>query len=364
MKYMFAALVLTMASQTANAECELAYEGQTNAGGEPHGFGKKTFTNCDVYEGYWKDGQRHGQGTETLPNGYKYTGEWKEGKKQGQATIEWPQLEGRASKKSYSGGICQGYFCREGELITESGDTYVGEFHFGEYSGLGKLTKSNGDTLQGDFSRGQLTGFGIERLADGSVFAGEFVKGNRHGPGKLTKADGSVTEGVWRYGKSPEFYAAQASARREEERSALEEILAESAEARLIACDSFGFQRGTEAHAECAMQLYLDERNRELSKTETEDPKGARNQSQMATVTRQSNRAELKRLEAIQEATLREQERIRRMQQGLMMIELGNAISTGSLGTSALKNTHKAHTYTINGQIINCTTTGSVTNCY
>ena len=39
-----------------------------------------------------------------------------------------------------------------------------------------------------------------------------------------------------------------------------------SAEQRLDACDSFGFERGTEANAECAMKLYMNEQNQGASK--------------------------------------------------------------------------------------------------
>lgn len=368
MKYMLAALVLTMATQAANAECELAYEGQTNAEGKPDGYGKKIFPSCGEYEGDWEDGLRHGQGTQTLPSGYRYSGGWRKNTKQGQANITWPLLEGMPSRKSYSGNVCRGFFCGEGKLITPDGDTYVGGFDFGKYSRIGKLTRANGDTFEGSFYQGQLQGFGTQKFADGSMFQGEFLGGNRHGPGKLIEADGKVTEGIWRYGESPELLAAKASARRKIELSVLEKTLAESAELRLRACDSFGFQRGTDAHAQCAMQLYINEQNQATSSQASAQQRDQRQanseqQKRVQEALLASQRQQLARQEAIQEAILKEQERVRRMEQSMKLIELGTGIATGSLGGSSTSNM-QSHTYTINGQIINCTTTGSVTNCF
>ena len=65
----------------------------------------------------------------------------------------------------------------------------------------------------------------------------------------------------------------------------------------------------------------------------------------------------LARQQAIQEAIRKEQERVRRMEQSMKLIELGTGIATGSLGGRSTPKM-QSHTYTINGQIINCTTTG------
>ncbi len=47
----------------------------------------------------------------------------------------------------------------------------------------------------------------------------------------------------------------------------------------------------------------------------------------------------------------------------MTLIELGTDIITGTLGGRSTPKM-QSHTYTINGQIINCTTTGSSTNCF
>ena len=44
---------------------------------------------------------------------------------------------------------------------------------------------------------------------------------------------------------------------------------AKVAQQRLEACDSFGFERGTEAHAECAMKLFMNEQNQGTVKAAT-----------------------------------------------------------------------------------------------
>ena len=71
----------------------------------------------------------------------------------------------------------------------------------------------------------------------------------------------------------------------------------------------------------------------------------------------------LARQQAIQEAIRKEHERVRQMEQSMKLIELGTGIATGSLGGRPTPKM-QSHTYTINGQIINCTTTGSSTDCY
>ena len=82
-----------------------------------------------------------------------------------------------------------------------------------------------------------------------------------------------------------------------------------------------------------------------------------------SSVPRNQQASALARQQAVQEAILKEQERVRRMEQSMKLIELGTGIATGSLFGRPTPKT-ESHTYTINGQIINCTTTGSSTDCY
>ena len=123
---------------------------------------------------------------------------------------------------------------------------------------------------------------------------------------------------------------------------------AEVAQKRLEACDSFGFERGTEAHAECAMKLYMNEQNQGTEKAITSS-----NNQQTAALARQ---------QAIQEATLKEQERIQELEASLRMMQFGIDLMNGTTSSPAPSKTH-SQTYSINGQIIRCTTTGSITTC-
>ena len=121
-----------------------------------------------------------------------------------------------------------------------------------------------------------------------------------------------------------------------------------SPEQRLEACDSFGFERGTEAHAECAMKLYMNEQSQGTVKAATSS-----NNQQTAALTRQ---------QAIQEATIKEQKRIQELEASLRMMQFGIDLMNGTTSSPTPSKTH-SQTYNINGQIIRCTTTDSITTC-
>ncbi len=149
--------------------------------------------------------------------------------------------------------------------------------------------------------------------------------------------------------------AAKAAIRQRYQQRKAKMLAEEGSTRRLEACDSFGFERGTDAHAECAMKLYMNEQNQINQQSQTMASGSTASGNQQASASA--------RQYAIQEAILKEQERVRRMEQSMKLIELGTGIATGSLfGSSTPK--MQSHTYTINGQIINCTTTGSSTDCY
>ncbi len=117
---------------------------------------------------------------------------------------------------------------------------------------------------------------------------------------------------------------------------------------RLEACDSFGFERGTDAHAECAMKLFMNEQNQGTANAVTSS-----NNQQTAALARQ---------QAIQEATIKEQKRIQELKASLRMMQFGVDLMNGTTSSPTPSKTH-SQTYNINGQIIRCTTTGSITTC-
>ena len=73
-------------------------------------------------------------------------------------------------------------------------------------------------------------------------------------------------------------------------------------------------------------------------------------------------KAAVVRQQAIQEATIKEQECIRQLEAALRGMQIGIDMMNGTTSSSTRSQTH-TQTYNINGQIIRCTTTGSITIC-
>ena len=81
-----------------------------------------------------------------------------------------------------------------------------------------------------------------------------------------------------------------------------------------------------------------------------------------ATLSNNQQTAALARQQAIQEATLKEQKRIQELEASLRMMQFGIDLMNGTTSSPTPSKTH-SQTYNINGQIIRCTTTGSITTC-
>jgi len=56
----------------------VAYTGETNVRGKPHGQGIMEWANGDRYEGQWKDGKKHGHGVYEYASGDRSEGGFKE----------------------------------------------------------------------------------------------------------------------------------------------------------------------------------------------------------------------------------------------------------------------------------------------
>ena len=67
----------------------VAYTGETNERGEPHGQGVKEWVAVTRYDGQWEDGKRHGRGEIKYADGSIYKGEWKDGKRHGRGDIKY-----------------------------------------------------------------------------------------------------------------------------------------------------------------------------------------------------------------------------------------------------------------------------------
>lgn len=125
------------------------------------------------------------------------------------------------------GGYYEGYFDGRGAISGagyrrwSNGDTYSGQFLFGERHGLGTmiyanesryegpwalnarqgengtLTMAEGHFYKGTFHADLFHGDGVMQCADGNRFEGQWKEGRRHGKGRLVYTDGGIFEGEW-----------------------------------------------------------------------------------------------------------------------------------------------------------------------
>jgi DNA polymerase III epsilon subunit family exonuclease len=189
-----------------------------------NGFGHKTFSSGDHYEGMFSNGKLHGHGKYTWKNGSTYEGNWVEG-----------EMTGGGKSLSADGTIKSGNFLKgqlhgQGTLIFSpsgewKGDRYVGEFINGIREGLGTYTWSNGTTYSGQWIASKMFGNGIMKTANGVIetgnfkdgllngfgtrrwkseegqgdheYEGHFQNGKRHGRGIQKFANGDCYDGDW-----------------------------------------------------------------------------------------------------------------------------------------------------------------------
>lgn len=70
-----------------------------------------------------------------------------------------------------------------GKLTYPNGDTFTGEFNYGQPNGSGKMIYVNGDHYVGNFYEGQKHGIGEYTWADGNRYIGQFIDGSLEGRG-------------------------------------------------------------------------------------------------------------------------------------------------------------------------------------
>ena len=116
-------------------------------GGKPHGKGKMTWPDDEMYEGYWKNGMMHGTGKYTFYlDRSVYEGDFLHDKKNGKGKQTW-----------------------------DDGDIYEGDFKDDDMHGKGKYTYPNGNIYQGDFKHDKRHGKGKQIFTDGRTFNGHFI---------------------------------------------------------------------------------------------------------------------------------------------------------------------------------------------
>jgi len=194
------------------------YEGETDAEGRPHGFGRRTFAAGDVYEGNYRRGLKHGNGRYVSSDGNEYDGDWCDDKKHGFGRIQFAngnlyegefrdgRIDGRGTKPLAQGGSYAGEW-RQGKPEGHGVQTfreddecarYEGAFRLGVKDGSGVLAYVNGDAYSGLFFSDKPNGEGeLVQARDGTRLKGQFNAG-AFVSGKVTKADGTVYEGRFR----------------------------------------------------------------------------------------------------------------------------------------------------------------------
>ncbi|CAD7701046.1 unnamed protein product [Ostreobium quekettii] len=90
---------------------------------------------------------------------------------------------------------------REGELVADNGDRYIGEVLAGRPHGHGKYLAVSGSShvvqYEGEFASGARCGRGVRYYPNGEVYSGEWVDGRRHGRGTMAYSNGDVYDGNW-----------------------------------------------------------------------------------------------------------------------------------------------------------------------
>ena len=208
------------------------YEGGF-AGGAFSGYGKLTYKNGEVKEGYWKDGKCDMSFVNKIDfNGCKYSGYVDENNvPNGQGTIYYP--DGSVRTGNWTKGVMNGY----GEHTYPNTMTYKGNFVNNQYDGYGVFNWNTYDEFggllspgwryEGEFKNGTMVGcigtvyFNQAEVGDGVYyFKGEMdafpgVKRGQVGEGKIVYRDGTYyigsikydENGIWtRYGKGTMYF--------------------------------------------------------------------------------------------------------------------------------------------------------------
>eukprot|EP00911_Craspedida_sp_UC1_P001797 UC1_evm1s1373 len=203
-----------------------------------NGFHKITFSNFDVYEGYWKDGKQHGQGKFTAgpkdciggsfecDEGYKahsvYEGGYHKGKRHGAGiltengvTYSVKYINGKQTYKTHtSAGVTSvtsqlshgarisggNSHAQEQEQEHQAASVQKAIANMSGRNGFHKVTFANG-VYEGEWKDGKQHGRGKYTFASGNVYEGEWKDDKRTGRGKFTWPSGDVYEGEWKDGK-------------------------------------------------------------------------------------------------------------------------------------------------------------------
>ena len=167
-------------------------------GDERSGRGKMTYTNRDVYDGYWENDVRSERGVMKYANRDVYMGLWENDVRSGQGTMKYGKRNNEYRKK-YEGTWKNDKPDGEGTMTYANGNVYVGEWDDGEPVN-GTLTYPNGDVYTGESWKGLPNGDGEMTYANGDVYEGNWENGEPNGEGTMTYANEDVYVGEWDHG--------------------------------------------------------------------------------------------------------------------------------------------------------------------
>jgi DNA polymerase III epsilon subunit-like protein len=164
------------------------------------GFGQKSFSNGDHYEGMFSNGKFHGQGKYTWKSGSSYEGNFINGVREGLGTYTW------SNGTTYAGQWIAAKMFGHGTKKNADGTIDIGNFKDGLLDGLGtriwKSEKSSGEgRFEGHFQNGLRHGRGIHMFANGDRYDGDWIEDIRNGHGVYTWPNGNQYKGGWVNGR-------------------------------------------------------------------------------------------------------------------------------------------------------------------
>ena len=157
-----------------------------------NGLGKYSDKNGAIYIGNFKDDTYFGVGTMTYANGTVYEGNWMNNLYDGNGTITY------SNGNSYKGQFVKDFMEGQGIYTYKSGAEYTGEFKHNEYDGRGIFKYSKGTIYEGDFKNSKCNGQGTIKWANGESYAGEWIDDKQNGKGIYTKANGNYSKGTFK----------------------------------------------------------------------------------------------------------------------------------------------------------------------
>ncbi|XP_013924008.1 PREDICTED: MORN repeat-containing protein 1-like [Thamnophis sirtalis] len=134
--------------------------------------------------------QRH----HTDNKGNTYSGQFLFGELHGHGVFHYGN--GGKYEGEFSYGMREGH----GSLTEKDGETYQGSFHNNKKHGGGKMTFPNGDTFVGDWILDQRQGHGVLQCSDGTVFEGQWRNDMFNGQGCMIHCSGVIYDGLWHNG--------------------------------------------------------------------------------------------------------------------------------------------------------------------